>query len=380
MKTSKRKLNLKVITSVRRILIICLFGVLIGIVYGRTILPIFFAFPLYQDIAQDYLGARALINHNEELYPLLSSAFERLGLEWPAYHHSTHPPTAFLFMLPLSLFSYPVALVFWIIAMFVCLLLTARALNLPWKVSLLASFLSLAWPGTIWSLGQLTPIWLLFSVLAYSYRHRPFFSGLHAAIASLPKFMAAPILIYHIKKRDWKAFIGFGSIWLTAVITILLLRSDSFTTYIITNQTNSLEQILRPDNGALLILAWRFGGWLGVGIISLLILLVLWRGYKYDNSSGWACLVWSGIALLPVAWVYSVLPLLPWLIMSFFSKNKVSSFFAGVAILLPYLAPVPTSKPVFIGLTILTAGIAFVAGTSEIYLPSFFHRLISRPT
>jgi len=58
---------------------------------------------LNQDIAQDYVGARALIHHEEELYPILTIAFEKLGIEWHADHRSSHPPTAFLFIFLQSL-------------------------------------------------------------------------------------------------------------------------------------------------------------------------------------------------------------------------------------------------------------------------------------
>jgi len=59
--------------------------------------------PLMQDYAQDYIGARALLDKTKDLYPVLSDAFVDIGINWNAPHLSTHPPTAYLFALPLSL-------------------------------------------------------------------------------------------------------------------------------------------------------------------------------------------------------------------------------------------------------------------------------------
>ena len=357
--------NSSVKPPIVKIIIVCLLGIIIGIVYGRTIIPILTAYPLNQDIAQDYIGARALIYHDEELYPILTIAFEKLGIEWHADHRSSHPPTAFLFVLPLTLFDYPTAEIIWVIAMFIGLVLSARMFKLAWKNSLIAGVLSLAWPPTIWSLGQLTPIWLLGLAIAFELRNHAFISGINIAIASLPKFFAAPALLHFLYRRKWFAFAGFVMIWLGAILLLFLLRPDAISTYFSLNVENSISQINRPDNGALLVIAWRNLGWIGLLGAGILILLVFWTGLKNDGVLGWACLVWLGVALLPIAWVYSLLPLLPWLVWTFVSPKAKPKLFAGIALLLPYLAPVPTYRVILIGLTILASGISFVLASEK---------------
>jgi hypothetical protein len=128
-------------------------------VYVRQVLPIFLNYP-WQDFAQDYLGGRALLNRTDELYPILGPAVARLGLVWNVPIRSTHPPTAFLLAVPFALFNYRLSLILWMIAMFACIILSARGFGLTWKKSLLAGALALAWPPTIWSLYQYTPIWM----------------------------------------------------------------------------------------------------------------------------------------------------------------------------------------------------------------------------
>ena len=140
------------------------------------------------------------------------------------------------------------------------LVFTGCTLGLTWIMSILAGVVALAWPPTVWSLGQFTPIWLLGLVLAYKFRGRPLASGVYIAIASLPKFLAIPSLLYHLRRRRWSVLIGFAAIWFTALAVLLVLRPDSIANYIESNTGNSIGQILRPNNSALAIVAWRFGG------------------------------------------------------------------------------------------------------------------------
>lgn len=230
-----------------------------------------------------------------------------------------------------------------------------------------ASALSLAWPPTIWSLGQITPIWLLGLALAYQYRNRPVVSGINIALASLTKFFAASSLLYHLWRKRWKVLIGFTLVWVTALGVILLLRPDAISAYIAANRFNSLEQILRPDNSAFLVAAWRWVGWPGILLTIAFIIYVGWIGLNTEGPSGWACLVWLGIALLPIAWVYSLFPLLPWLGLAVRSSTPVPRMLAIVALLLPFLAPVPTFTPWAITLSIIIAGTSFVLSAKSVH-------------
>ena len=342
------------------------FGILIGVVYARNIIPAMIDFPLRFDIAQDYIGANALIHHNEELYPVLVTAFEKMGITWQADHRSTHPPTAFLMVVPFTLFDYPTAQTLWMLCMFACILFTARVFSLNWKMSLLAGVLSLAWPPAIWSLGQFTPIWLLGLALAYRFREKPLLSGLFIGLASLPKYFAAAALIHPLWRRRWAVLISFAVVWLSAVALLLLLRPDVLSAYAASNIGNTMDQILRPDNGAMLVVAWRLGGWPGLAAVIVLTVCVFLAALRSEGQAAWACLVWLGIATLPVAWVYSLLPLLPWLILTIKSNKKNPRLLALIAVVMPYVSAswVPIANPWFVALTIVFSGIAFALAAS----------------
>jgi hypothetical protein len=80
-------------------------------IYIRSFLPHLMKYPVQNDFAQDYLGAWALLNPADELYPIIGPAVERLGFEWEVIIRSTHPPTAFLLALPFSVFPYRLSLI-----------------------------------------------------------------------------------------------------------------------------------------------------------------------------------------------------------------------------------------------------------------------------
>ncbi len=349
------------------VIILIAFSIIIGVVYARNIIPDMINYPLRYDIAQDYIGARALVHHNEKLYPVLVTAFEKMGITWQADHRSTHPPSAFLLVVPFTLFGYPLAQTFWMLSMFACIVITARAFSLNWKKSLLAAVLSLAWPPAIWSLGQFTPIWMLGLALAYRFRHKPILSGLFIGLASLPKYFAAAAMIQPLWRRRWKALVSFAAVWLGAVALILLLCPDALSAYAASNIGNSIDQILRPDNGALVVVAWRLGGWPGITAMIILVLCVLLAALRTEGPAAWGCLVWLSIATLPIAWVYSLLPLLPWLILTIKSANMYPRLLALIAVVMPYLSAawVPIANPWFVALSIVFSGIAFALAASK---------------
>ena len=321
--------------------------------------PFFFGKRLRADFAQDYIGAQALLSQ-EELYPVLGPAFERIGLKWDAGHRSTHPPSAFLLALPLAGFPYPVALRIWAVAMALCMVVAARAFGLPWPWAILAALLSLAWPPMRHSTQQYTPIWLLGLALAYRFRARPLLSGAWVAFASLPKFLAASALLAHARLGQWKAVAGFIAVWLATALALVAIRLDAWGAYLYGNEIDFMSQTLRDDNGALGIVAWRLGGSIGVAAIAMLVVVVLWVSRRSSDDCAWASLTWLGIALLPIAWVYSVLPLLPWLLRVVWVGRVLPSAFGAAALLIPLLGPRPTLRPWSVALCIFMAGVAFL--------------------
>src|SRR5919206_1888417 len=68
------------------------------------------------DLVQDYVGARD-VARGREAYPVLTRAYASVGLKWPAGHRSTHPPTAFLLVLPVAWLPWKAAAAAWMALM-----------------------------------------------------------------------------------------------------------------------------------------------------------------------------------------------------------------------------------------------------------------------
>jgi hypothetical protein len=333
--------------------------VLAGFLVRRERVPFFPNEWAKTDFAQDYIGARALLS-GEELYPILGPAHKRIGLEFEVGNRSTHPPTAFLLAVPLAGLGYPDALRLWALAMTLCMVFTARSFGLPWRWAIPAALLALTWPPATRSMSQYTPIWLLGLALGYRYRARPFLSGALVGLASLPKFLAAPALLAHLRRRQWTALAGFIALWLAAIGLLVMLRPHSFVEYLTANRENMENQILRDDNGALVIAAWRDGGYVGVASAAVLVLLVTWAGFRSRDEHTWACFSWLGVALLPIGWVYSLLPLLPWLVRLVLVGRVLPCALSVLALLSPLIGPKQRTHPWSVAFCIYAAGVAFL--------------------
>jgi hypothetical protein len=126
----------------------------------------------------------------------------------------------------------------------------------------------------------------------------------------------------------------------------------------------------RRDNGALLFAAWQIGsrtaGWIGawgaaigvVGLIAWVAFTILFR--RVSEADRWACSAWLGVALLPIAWAYSLLPLLPWVLARLWHGTLAPRILACAAFLSPLMwFPARPENPRAIVLCMVFAGLAF---------------------
>src|SRR5919197_445382 len=210
------------------------------------------------DLVQDYAGARD-VARGREAYPVLTRAYASVGLTWPAGHRSTHPPTAFLLVLPVA----------W----------------LPWKAA-----------AAVWMV-------LMLAALAAAY----WALGAPAALLLLPFLLL----------RRWSVLRGFALVWGAAVALLLVIDAGAIGRYVTILRTASREQAARGENSALLWSADHKYGAAGVAVAVVLVGAVLVRALRRARGFGeldrlsWDGVGWASVALLPIAWIYSLLPLLP---------------------------------------------------------------------
>ncbi len=282
----------------------------------------------------------------ENPYPILKDISPKLGINWYASCRSAHPPTAFLFVAPVAFLPWMAASALWGWLMLFAILLGLQAIGLSKINAGVITAILLFWPPVIFSLGQITPIWFLGVAQAYRFRNtNPLRSGIWIGIASLTKFYPAILLILLIIRFKWRAIVGFLLVWLVATSSILLISPNIIQTYLEVSRTNLAFIISWPHNGGWLPIIEKSFGPSGVAII-LIILLFLIYLYRKDliynkeiTDDAWYLLNFLSVALLPIAWTYSLLPLLPMFL-------QIQNPFLLSAALIPiFIGPSSNSSP-----------------------------------
>ena len=105
-------------------------------------------------------------------YPNLHQALTPFGVNWPVQLVTTHPPSAFLLVAPIAFLPWQVAFGLWGWLMIAAIILSLRAYHFSWQLSIILGLLSMLWPPTITSLGNITIVWILGLALAYRERDR----------------------------------------------------------------------------------------------------------------------------------------------------------------------------------------------------------------
>ena len=323
------------------------------------------------DIAQDYVGARAVAAGSDP-YPILGPAFRQVGLEWDAARHrSPHPPSTVLLVLPLSWLDYPTFVAVWSWLMIAAIAVSLWALGLRAEWAPLAAVGLLLWQPAAWSVGQLTAIWLLGVSLAWRWRHQTEWAGTGVALAALTKFFGAVLLLPFLVRSQWRVLVGFSAVTI-AVSGVLIAQelvaaegNGLISRYLDVGREAAREQVGRNDNAALLHVASDRFRWPGVLVMLMLIAAVLFtalRRRELDRHTFGAC-SWASVSLLPIAWVYSVLPMIPALIAVW--RGRLLARLIAVGFVAVYaLVPPFGDAPVFpTALATAALGLALILAT-----------------
>ena len=117
---------------------------------------------------------------------------------------------------------------------------------------------------------------------------------------------------------------------------LLALGAGAVTRYLAVSAETARDQAGRGENAALL---WAFGHQLGIAGVAVALVLVgaVLATSLTRMASEWTFWAWSwaGVALLPIAWIYSLLPLLPVIVFCLRRGNVVAHVLVAVAIVVP---------------------------------------------
>ena len=313
------------------------------------------------DLAQDIIGFRALVM-DENAYPNLGVAHEEMGLNFPVDGQSTHLPTTFLFVAPVAFMPWRYASITWAIFMLVGIFIFFRMSGFPWPQAIGYGFLSILWLPIMMSFGQFTILWLVLLIMAYKMRNQESqISGFLIGLATLIKLFPAIMIIPFFLQKKWKAIYGFLIAIGMGVVSILLLSPQSIVAYLNTQQ-NIRSTIAWSDNSSLFSIASRYLGISGIiFVISLLCLFIflnratLRTKEQAIEAQSWAFWTYLSVILLPVIWIYSLVPLLP-VILDFIKSQKTAVKIIGwLSILIPIFGHPwgDDSVPYIVGVTLL---------------------------
>jgi hypothetical protein len=313
------------------------------------------------DLVQDYVGAREMAR-GRNAYPVLTRAYTSVGLTWPVEHRSTHPPTAFLLVLPVAWLSWKPAAAVWMVLMLAALVTSYWALGAAPGPAVALAPLTLLWPPGAWSMGQLTPVWLLGLALAWRLRNRPGPAGAAIALASLTKLLPALCLLPFLLMRRWSVLRGFALVWSVALAAVLIFEPGVIDRYLKILLTASRQQAGRGENSALLWAAAHNYGAAGVTVSAALVAAVLLQTLRRVGRHGkldrppWDGVGWAAVALLPIAWIYSLLPLLPTMARLVRRGGLLAASLSLVTFVIPFVVD-PFGLPGGIRLAVATAAL-----------------------
>lgn len=265
------------------------------------------------DIQVDYASAVALL-HGQDPYGVSAELFDRYGHAysmppWAIELANPHPPTTVAMVLPLAaVLSYPQALLAWSVVMVFVVVATVQLMGvrLAWAAPIGVA-VSMVWPGA-YAIGNVVPLIGLGIALAYRFRDHPLLAALGLTVAAAPKVSGLILALPFLLTGRWKP-VAWAAAFMTILAAVpLLFFPATWGRYLDAGVSAVAVSAARVDNASVLALATELGmpaaaaGVLAVGLAVGAALLI--------KDTFWPT-VWLMVALLPIAWMYSLITLVP---------------------------------------------------------------------
>jgi hypothetical protein len=225
------------------------------------------------------------------------------------------------------------------------------------------------WPPASASLGQVTIVWMFGIAMAYHFRKSSqFWSGASLGLASLSKYMPGLLVFIYIVKRRWRGVLGFFSVWIFSLALVSILNSAAIPRYFEENRTTTFAILERADNGAPLLMVYRYAGLAGIVSVAIFFALILFTNRRYFHewktyppTRAWMILAYLAVACLPIFWVYSLMPLLPVLIFLLIQRKIITTIIGLYCLLIPSIFLHGDERSlIFIASVSLLTGLAFI--------------------
>jgi hypothetical protein len=263
--------------------------------------------PVGTDFLGDYGGAYALL-HGHDAYAPIAETSRLAGAPWDANTVNTHPPMLVALVIPLTAVGYGAALAAWALAMIFILVATLYLVGVPLRWSVAGGLaLALVWPAA-YGVGNPVPLIGFGAALAWRFRDTPIVAGLGLALAISPKASGAGLVLPFLLTRRFRPAL-WGGVFVAALGAFPLLFDHKVWSRYMDTGVKAIEgNANRGDNGAPIHVLNNFGVPTVAGFALLGFLMVV---LMVATKDGYWPVVWFTVAALPIAWMYSLLTLLP---------------------------------------------------------------------
>lgn len=292
------------------------------------------------DLFADVVSSRQILQ-GKDPYVVLGPEFAKLGIAWDVKHPNTHPPTTFFFVMPIAYMPFNHLFFLWSWLMLALLFASAILYGFRWSWALLITSVSLLWIPIVLSFAQLNMIWIFGAALAYRFRNRnDWLAGLGIILGSFVKLFPAILLIPFLLKKRFRTIILFVAVWLVSMGLLWLMYSDIISTYLAANKVAAEVLLTTGLNSSIIKLVLAYGK-VGIAVFGLFIASILWvnkdiilKGKEISTSS-FMLFSWLSVVLLPLAWPYSLAPLMFVFIYHIMQYRLITTTVAIISVILP---------------------------------------------
>jgi hypothetical protein len=278
------------------------------------------------DFLVDYASARALVAARDP-YDVSARLIHDIGLNWPVGTANPHPPTAVTLVMPTTLLPYHIALAAWELAMIYAIVGTMWLLRVRLLYAIPAGIaIGLTYPGA-YGISNIVPVIGLGIAIAYRWRNMPVIAGLGIALAAAPKSSGLILVIPFLLAGRLRT-VGWTAFWYGLFATIpLMLDHHIWSAYLKAGTLAIRLNENHVSNGSLLYLGRSSGlpDVVSLGILGIIVCLVAIA----RRDMFWP-VAWATVAMLPIAWMYSLMTFLPMIVWAIVRSPRRS---AGLAIL-----------------------------------------------
>lgn len=325
------------------------------------------------DFLVDYASAVAAV-HREDPYQWSSAIFAEYGLpDWPVNTANPHPPTMVAAAIPFTLLSYQNALALWATLMVAATIGTLTLMGVRAVLAVpIGIALCLVSPGA-YGIGNVVPLIGLGIALAWRCRDSPVLAAAGLTLAATPKASGLILLLPFIASCRFRVA-GWTALFMAVMSLIpVVFYPTTWSRYLQDGLAAITANAARGDNASILHLATTFGVptvvSAGVVVVVAAVMMIAIRDIFWPT-------VWLVVALLPIAWMYSLLTLIPLYCAALRDRSVLAMGSAGLAVGLAAATPPYGMAPTHVWPVIL--GLAAVAVTQirETGFPPSIGRLI----